>query len=366
MYQHLKPLCLLFALVLLAACDSGNDEPDEPTLDPNCIIPTSEFANSTAIDAIPALTDPKFVRAEEAGYLKDRDLVLGMQNGDLTLAVPHNILWWHEVVNLSDTSPKLAITFCPLTGSGIIFDRAAAGNVDFGVSGLLWQNNNVMFDRGGFSLWSQMGAEVLCGENTAPGTPLDAYPVVEMTWAGWKELHPETLVVGDSTGFNRNYSIDPLGDYVEPDNGTLFWPMLSPIDTRRPPKERILGIPVGEGGLSIPFMELDKRGAVAAVHAEYENTPIVVFYDREKRAAVAFDLSGSGDAQTFDAQSGQIVDLETNSTWRIDGMAVSGPLQGLRLTPIPEAYVSYWFSWAAFQPEATLWLSDSSSSSTGP
>ncbi len=60
-------------------------------------------------------------------------------------------------------------------------------------------------------------------------------------------------------------------------------------------------------------------------------------------------------AQTFEVRGGQIFDAETGSQWRIDGRAVAGPLHGRRLQPVRNAYVAFWFAWAAFQPETHLW-----------
>lgn len=352
----------LLISVTLVACDSGaNDDspmPEEPS--ENCIISTNEFANSTGIDAIPALIDPNLVSAGEVDYLRNSDLVLGMRNGDFTVAIPHKLLNWHEIINFNNTTPKLAVTFCPLTGSGITFDRAKVNDLDFGVSGLLWRNNNVMFERDqdNFSLWSQMGNVALCNTEGDAGKTLDPYPIVEMTWAGWKTLYPDTRVISSSTGFARNYDSNPLGSYTDPENTELFWPMPSPIDLRRPPKERILGLPDQQGGLSLPFGELDKLGEVAVVETTFRGTPAVIFYERDKRAAWAFQLTGDHSSFQFDVSEGVIKDEATQSTWQVDGLAIEGQLAGTRLTPIPEAYVSYWFAWAAFQPNAELWTAD--------
>ncbi len=356
---HLLSILIFF---ILAACDSdsNSDEqmPEETSED--CIISTREFANSTGIDAIPALINPELATADEVDYLRSTDLVLGLRNGDFTVAIPHKILNWHEIINFNDTSPQLAVTFCPLTGSGITFDRAKVNNLDFGVSGLLWRNNNVMFDRDQdtFSLWSQMGNVALCNSEGEAGKTLDPYPIVEMTWGGWTQLYPNTQVISGNTGFNRNYDSNPLGNYIEPDNTELFWPMPAPIDTRRPPKERVLGIPDGQGGISLPFDEMDKLGELAVIEDTFKGQPIVIFYDRAKRSAWAFLLTDANSNQQFTISEGFIKDNATGSTWQVDGLAIAGPLAGSRLTPIPEAYVSFWFAWAAFQPDAQLWLAN--------
>ena len=358
--MHLTPLLIVTLAILFASCDNQNSEDPLPEAESECIIPESQISFSVPRDAIPALQDPILVSAEEATYLKDDDLILGIEVENEAIAIPHNILWWHEIVNLNNTTPKLSVTFCPLTGSGLAFDRARIGDAEFGVSGLLWLNNNVLYDRRETnSLWSQMLRAPICGDEKGNPSRLTMYPILEMNWAGWKELHPNTQVVTDDTGFNRNYEVDPIGEYKEIDNTTIFWPMPFPFDPRRQPKERILGIPdAGLGGVAFPFEELSFGVSTAAkvVHETVNGQPAVVFYERDKNGAAVYWLSGEDSGRTFSVQAGRIIDDQTGSTWRIDGLAVKGSQTGRRLEPISEAYVSYWFAWVAFQPETEIWI----------
>ena len=136
------------------------------------------------------------------------------------------------------------------------------------------------------------------------------------------------------------------------------------MDPRRPPKERVLGIPiecddcsgleaVGElhGGFVFPFGELDKLGEVGVVnYAGY-----AVLWERSVGGAMAFRPRVGVTPLTLKAANGKIVDIETRSEWRVDGRAVSGPLEGQSLEPVKEAFVSFWFAWDAFYPLSELW-----------
>ena len=351
----------------LAACD-GSVEPDrnspgvpvdltDDTPDPTtgCIIPTDRFADGgVGKDGIPALTNPPLIDAPQATYLADGSRVIGFLVDGSAIAVPHNILWWHEIINLSFSTARLAVTYCPLTGSSMAFNRASAGGGEFGVSGLLFQNNLTMYDRTSQeSLWPQMNRQAGCGARV--GTQLEMFPVVEMTWAGWQSLYPDTKVVSDNTGHDRNYTPDgyPYGDYELPNNPSLLFRM--PIDERRLPKERLLGIPDGDGGIAFPFFELDEEGPVRAVHETGAGEAVVIFWDRERVGAMAYRPVHDGQPLTFEARDGRLVDMETGSEWRLDGRAVAGPLAGVRLEPVAEAYVAFWFAWAAFHPQTRLW-----------
>lgn len=274
---------------------------------------------------------------------------MGLAVDGAYLAIPLGILWWHEIVNLDMGGRKLAVTHCPLTGSSMAFDRAPQGGVEFGVSGLLYRNNLIMYDRSNDeSLWPQMERGARCGSRA--GTDLILFPVVEMTWGGWRTLHPDTRVVTSRTGFGRDYQVYPYGDYDRIDNTALLFPMGS-LDTRRPPKERVLGIPTGSGGVAYPFGEVARLGPVGAVEAAQN----VVLWDGERAAAMAFSRTAEGRQLDFQVAGGKVVDVQTGSTWQVDGLAVAGPLAGSRLSAVPHAYVAYWFAWAVFQPSAALW-----------
>ena len=97
--------------------------------------------------------------------------MIGVEVDGEYIAVPHNILWWHEIANFDELG--LAVTYCPLTGSSIAFHRSGVDGAQFGVSGLLYKNNLVMYDRtavdGEDSLWPQMLAGGFCGPAEGQG-----------------------------------------------------------------------------------------------------------------------------------------------------------------------------------------------------
>ncbi len=348
---------------LAAACagePTGTGPPGSPRQEPrapllSCTIPIDQiFDGGVGKDGIPALNNPTLVPAThaDADYLLPGDRVIGLVSRDGPVAVPLNILWWHEVVNLDLPDRRVAVTHCPLTGSSLVFDRAVAGGAEFGVSGLLFRSNLILYDRSpSESLWPQMTRAATCGE--ASRTPLPMVPSFEMTWAGWKDLHPDTRVVSRRTGHSRNYRVYPYGDYDRRDNFETLFPVV--VDTRRPPKERVLGIPIaGDGGIALPFGELAFQRQ-RAVHITLRDGPAVVLWDSDAAAAVAFFRTVGDTTLHFDLVSRRWVDRETGSVWSLAGHATEGPLAGTRLRPVAEAYVAFWFAWAAFQPETVIW-----------
>ncbi len=181
------------------------------------------------------------------------------------------------------------------------------------------------------------------------------YPSTEMIWVAWRALHPETLVVSGELDLGRNYRAYPYGNYEAIDNAeTLF---LNPdIDGRRPPKERVLGIPRGEGfGMAFPFTLLAALGDKVAVHDDVQGTrSVVVFWSTEGESAVAFRPRADDQQLTFEVRDAQFFDVETGSAWTMAGKAISGPLIGSVLEPVSDAYVAFWFAWATFHPNTGL------------
>ena len=333
-----------------------------------CSIPQELILSGARKDGIPALTNPEMALVGQPGteYLREDDRVIGLIFEGEPIAVPLNIMWWHEVVNLNGATSSITVTHCPLTGSSLAFDRHPVSGAEFGVSGLLFKTNLIMYDRTGSidseSFWPQMLRGARCGPSD--GTRLPMVPIVETTWRGWKELHPDTRVVTENTTFDRPYQSYPYGDYDSEQNRSLLFPIGGPIDSRRPPKERVLGIPIecadcgglepkGElhGGFAFPFGELDELGEVGVVNfAGY-----AVLWERSVGGAMAFRPRVGITPLTLKAENGKIVDVETGSEWRVDGRAVSGPLEGQSLEPVEEAFVSFWFAWDIFHPLSELW-----------
>jgi hypothetical protein len=369
-----SPLFRLAALALavaLVGCDgggissgsssNGGDGPGGGAFNTsNCTIPTNRIVSGCdGADCIPSIDgitpdDDRLRTVDEAETLADDNRVIGIVLDGQALAVPHNVLWTHEIVNVDEWGGRsFAVTYCPLTGSSLAFDRSVIDGAEFGVSGLLFDNNLVMYDRRDEqSLWPQMSRRATCGGNV--GESPSMVPLVEMQWGRWRELHPETKVVSDGRGFNRSY---PYGNYdpLAPGNtdaaletGPLFD---MPVDDQRDPKERVLGLPNdSDGGLAVPFRELAEGGAVQVVVAASGGRQVTVFWNGDAQAARAFETSRS-----FSVQDGQIVDDETGSVWSVEGRATEGPLADTQLTTVDSSYVAFWFAWAAFQPQTVVW-----------
>ena len=155
-------------------------------------------------DGIPAIDKPDFTSAGLATFLRDDDTVLGMVRGGVARAYPVRILNWHEVVNDRFDQDAVVVTYCPLCGTGVAFDARIDGRVlSFGVSGLLYNSDVLLYDRQTQSLWSQLLAQAISGP--MKGRRLAMLPLTHTTWVDWRKSHSATQVLSTNTGQTRSY-----------------------------------------------------------------------------------------------------------------------------------------------------------------
>lgn len=351
-------LSLPAATLVVGACSDGPTNPDDRLPQIQCTLDMSFFASGgVPRNGIPALTDPPTTTLPNTGaldYLDPRDRVVGVHLDGRPLAIPLNILYHHEIVNLNGQSGSIAVTYCPLTGSSLAFDRSVVGGAEFGVSGLLYQSNLIMFDRvTQESLWPQMFAAARCGPRD--GQVIPRVKSVEMTWEGWQTLYPDTEVLTTDTGFERDYT-DAGNPYNLYEATSEWWFPMPPANPALPGKRRVLGIPDGaEGGIALSFSLLAGEGTLLAVPLTVADEDVVVFWETASFAAAAYFPRADGQALTFEVVDEAIRDVETGSEWSLDGMAVSGTMAGAQLETHPTAYTAFWRAWAAFSPDTEVW-----------
>lgn len=163
-------------------------------------------------DGIPALSNPKFVKARAERRLSDKEPVITLElKGATPRAYPLRYMTWHEIVNDSVGGRPVAVTFCPLCNSGITFDRRLQGRVlDFGVTGKLRNSDMVMYDRQTESWWQQAVGLGIVGEYT--GQSLRQLPSWMESWEKFRARNPEGLVM-DQPGAGRAYGRNPYAGY---------------------------------------------------------------------------------------------------------------------------------------------------------
>ncbi len=347
-------LIFILALFLINGCskDSLNSNNSNNNTSTEWLIPRQQVLDGgPGKDGIPALQNPVFISANEATYLSDNDLILGFVDGEDARAYPHSILDWHEIVNDDINNETVAVIYCPLTGTGIGWDRVVNGEkTTFGVSGLLYNSNIIPYDRETDSNWSQLLLQSVNG--THSGATANTYNLVETTWGTWKQLYPSTKVVSTQTGHSRNYGNYPYGNYKS--SNSLIFPVAND-DDRLHKKERVLALFVDKDVKAYRFDSFENTFSL--VNDEFGGKSLVVAGSQQLNLMVAFNREIDNTILQFEAVQNElpVVLLDNEGTrWDVFGRAVSGPREGQQLESIPQM-MGYWFSFAAFYPDVMIY-----------
>jgi hypothetical protein len=345
--------------------------------------------------------------AAAADWLDPQEPVIALELNGESRAYPLQILTWHEIANDSLAGVPVAVTFCPLCNSAFVFDRrvpltkeaqralrdlnqdarpepldeafldlyarqwgagedfVAGLEVTFGVSGLLYNSNMLMFDSLSSTLWAQLLGEGSVG--TLTGARLLRYPGQIVSFKEFRAAYPGGSVLSRDTGFNRRYGENPYVGYDRADSPAFLFDGLS--DGRLPPKARVVSVERPGAAVAYPFEVLAE---VRIVNDEVGDLPLAVFW--QEGTASALDRSSLaagrdvGAVGVFDRRVGErtlsfgwdgegFVDDETGSTWNLLGHAVTGELAGTQLSGVPHDN-TLWFAWAAFMPDTIIYDGD--------
>lgn len=212
-------------------------------------------------NGIPAIDFPEFISVESArGFLTEPDFGILLQGKSETRFYPYNILNWHEVVNDVLDGLPVVITFCPLCGTGIVYERLVDGDtLQFGVSGKLYESNLLMFDDKSESLWSQSMGEAIAGDLT--GKKLRLLNTIVISFSEVVEDFPSAKVLSPQTGYARNYMQNPYGDYSSSEE--LYFPVSHSSD-RFPAKQMMYIVSSGHQSFAFDWLALLKKGSAVA------------------------------------------------------------------------------------------------------
>lgn len=366
-------------------------------------IPALSFSGDWT-GSVPAGREASYVPQEEASsWLEPQEPVIAMNIGGEARAYPLQILTWHEIANDTLAGVPIAVTFCPLCNSALAFDRRVpvtddvltdvqdfnpdvdtialdddfvaaferqtgdvpaekAIPVTFGVSGLLYNSNLLMFDSDTSTLWSQLLGEGNVG--TLTDVALLRYPAQIVSFAEFQEAFPNGDVLSRDTGYSRGYGRNPYVGYDDIDSPAFLF--RGETDGRLPPKERVISVVQGDISVAYPFSELAQA---RVIQDQIAGTPVVVFWQEGTASALdqaviaeSSDVGGAGifgrevDGQVLDFvwNGDAFTDEQTGSTWNLLGQAVAGDLEGNQLTPVVHDN-TLWFAWAAFKPNTRIY-----------
>ncbi|MGY8869873.1 MAG: DUF3179 domain-containing protein [Pseudomonadales bacterium] len=314
--MRIRLVPFLFALFLMLACvglfsrfSLANNGFDLT----NSSIPTEKILPGGPVkDGIPSIDSPQFIPVEQVSWLKGNEQVLSLSINGVTRAYPIAILNWHEIVNDNISGSPVVVSYCPLCGTGMAFSAKVDGRVlEFGVSGLLYNSDVLLYDRQTESLWSQLMTESVSGP--MQGGKLEMLALHQMTWAAWRKRYSDGQVLSRDTGYVRDYSRSPYAQYD--DISAIYFPVEF-LSRAYHPKERVLGVEVAGKFKAYPFAELAKYGG-----------------DRieDKFNGVDFEI-------------------------HFDALSRTGEIR-LKAGDVPQPSVNaFWFAWYTFHPDTQVFV----------
>ncbi len=285
-------------------------------------------------------------------WLAGSDRVLGISLGGDARAYPIRVLDQHEIVNDVVAGSPVAITYCPLCGSGVTFDRVVQVDgepvtMQFTASGFLYKHDLVMYDPQTQTLWTQiLGRPIgtLIDERVGADhveARLQPHPTQVMSWDDWRSLHPDSLLLEPPRGAAA-YARTAYAGYGDDCRLGISGQRACDIDGLHP-KELVFGVAKGGSTIAYPLFALGQQGLLV---------------DPERDLVVV--ASGAGDARAY-ATGGRNFTAVGDGIWQDDSGAAwhlpsATSADGVQQLDAVDGLVLYWFAWQAHQPETELWL----------
>jgi len=260
-------------------------------------------------NCIPAADNPTVTGAAEATWLKNSDIVFGIEVNGEYRAYPRQIMEVREMVNDTLGGRDLGIPYCTLCGAAQAYftDQLPAGikRPVLRTSGLLIRSNKVMYDLTSRSVFDTFTGKAVTGPLAKRGLQLRQVSVITTDWGTWKRAHPETTVLTENLALGRNFDFRNGRDA----NGPIF--PVGDVDPRLPVHEDVIGV-ITASGRAVAFQRSKalvalKRGSKITV----ENVRL-----------------------TLDAGG-------------IKAVGKNGENVG--------SHQAFWFAWSQFHPQTALW-----------
>jgi hypothetical protein len=315
-------------------------------------------------DGIPAIFKPKYEsKSETDTWLNDKEPVIAVDINSQARAYPLSILIWHEIANDTLGGLPIAVTFCPLCHSALVYDRRILGMQPyFGVSGLLRNSDLVMYDNVSESFWQQFTGEAIVGEMV--GNKLRQIPSQIISYRQFKNSYPGGNVLSIETGYNKEYGKNPYVGYDDINQKPFLYN--GDEDDRLPPNEKVIALKDDSIYKAYPYsITFEKK----VINDKIGNMPVVVFHgdgavsaldnniiseSKEVGSTGVFNPQIDGKILTFRYESGYFFDVQTESKWNVTGKAISGELKGKQLERIPHGDY-FAFAWFAFMPDTEVY-----------
>ncbi|MEE8046858.1 MAG: DUF3179 domain-containing protein [Dehalococcoidia bacterium] len=328
----------------------------------------TQIENYNVRDRILPIDNPEFAPASDAPeYMNPTEPVVSLVIDGHARAYPLAILMWHEIVNDTVGDMPVAVTFCPLCNTAIVFDSRVDGQrLRFGTTGNLRNSDLIMWDDVTESWWQQITGEAIIGEFVQTDAVLNMIPAEIVPWERFANDHPDGEVLvrlfDDEGEPLRSYETPPYGGYANSDRNPLAYS--GKVDRQLLVTSRVLTFTSDDSAIVYPFEFLAENPVIndvvggESIVAVFDGTTTSSFEDDDGErssagSAAAFSRVVGDRTLSFEADSNGMVDTETGTKWSLSGRGLSGELAGEQLVQVVHGN-HFWFAVALFWPDTEI------------
>ena len=324
---------LVIAVWIFSGCESSTDS--NQVFSDEWLIPTDDINLNALLDNIPAIEKPEFENIQNSRFVFENNYVNVIRHNGRVRIYPQQITNWHEVVNDQLDDWKFSLTFCPVTGSVLIWDRVINQQATtFGVSGMQYESNLILYDRATKSFWSQMYFQCVNGQRIR--TYAEFGQSIEMNYELATTLFPEAEVLSPHTGYDFPYHLN--------------------TNNKLPGHDRYYGVFPGNDVLL--FRQDDMLGELVIHNIDYKGESLVLIASERFRYMTVLDRKlADGTVLFFKAPATlfpAVIEDNEGNNWNIFGEALDGPRQGQKMK-WPNGYLAFKFAWDDLFPNHIIW-----------
>ncbi len=331
-------LLLTVLIIFAAACSDKEENNVVPDNEPRSGWLVSEdhlIINENSHDRILSIDEPVFTPAADADLRPEDEVLVYQVQGEVRI-YPVNTIWHHEIVNDGHEGQYFTVSYCPITGSGVAWNREINGKATtFGVSGHLYNNNLVPYDRETESYWSQMDQLGIKGKHG--GETLEWEPLLHTRFATILEAYPDALVLNEPAGGHVCDSVcyTKTGLKNSADLSSSYFGIIGRNRT-------------------LLFHPEQFPGQISLVHILFEGKKLIVAGSADAGFITAFVNPGNTEMQALQNSLPKIMTDGRGNVYDVMGNITDGPDKGSRLK-MPFSYTAKEFAWILFSEEISFY-----------
>ena len=273
-----------------------------------------------------------------------KKLVIGVVSNNEAKAYPIQVIGYHHQVRDTVGNTPIMVTYCTVCRTGRVFSPVVNGKPEtFRLVGM--DHFNAMFeDATTESWWQQATGIAVAGD--LKGKALQEIPSTQSTLESWLVRYPDSKILQPDTIYNKQYK--SLKDF---DNGTTDDDLEKRDSASWKFKSWVIGIQHKGNSKAYDWNELVTE---KLIQDSMPGLPLMITLENDTATFHVLNRNINGNVLHFEQSNGKIIDLQTASVWREDGLCIQGIYNGQHLANV-QASQEFWHSWQSFHPNSMVY-----------